>query len=189
MCQSIYCWNPEQNACWSLTPADGSSCGDNKWCMRKNCVYDSRAPILNKKCPFGDYGGTINTNDRGSLTCSEIATYTGEYCEVEFYKSEYCCESCSKSAVSQPPNKPVKPDVNIPEETVECKDADWCPRQPFIDCYQMKDTCCLSCKKKYNPSKKGCEYGDRVSWCAEYTRNPGVCNNQDIRTKCCQSCK
>merc|ERR1712038_819478 len=73
-----------------------------------------------------------------------------------------------------------------------CSDAwdDWCPENIAVDptiCYQgnYEKDCCKSCAK-YNTGVKGCEYGDKVSWCGEYTS--ADCSDDYIAKYCCTIC-
>ena len=99
--------------------ADGTHCGDKKWCYKGKCVKNDNAPvaangnklllilfqfsilqlifiqnIILEKCVYGDYKWKISGN-YGSILCSRVATTAKSQCYYHQYQVG-CCETCGK---------------------------------------------------------------------------------------------
>ncbi|XP_062576119.1 uncharacterized protein LOC134238008 [Saccostrea cucullata] len=99
VCAFMYCSIPDGSGyCSTAVPWEGTSCGNQKWCIAGQCVSDSRAASVPDTCVFGDTPGVI-ANDMDCATL--ISTFPG-YCYQSYYQGK-CCGSCAATYISYIP--------------------------------------------------------------------------------------
>ncbi|CAC5358724.1 unnamed protein product [Mytilus coruscus] len=94
VCTGLWCKTADMSStrCILALPAEGTTCGHNKWCIGSSCVYDSRAPSRGTAdCAFGDSPGLVL---RGK-TCTNLLRAEPFQCYSNSIKKN-CCESCEK---------------------------------------------------------------------------------------------
>ncbi|XP_062566699.1 serine-rich adhesin for platelets-like [Saccostrea cucullata] len=163
ICTTLYCKGQGSTGCDTILPADGTTCGNRKWCQNGVCTYNSSSPAADETCLFGDEPGTV---------CTQIKSNSWD-CYGNDYRK--CCHSCE----------------SIRSSDANCPFGDRAPGCSFlttdnrIHCYDL-DTyseCCGSCKN-LSTNISGCEYGDRVENCDAQNS----CSGQQASTNCCATC-
>ncbi|VDI64050.1 Hypothetical predicted protein [Mytilus galloprovincialis] len=94
VCTGLWCKTLDMTStrCILGLPAEGTTCGSNKWCIGSSCVFDSRAPSRRRAdCVFGDSPGSVL---RGK-TCSNLLRSEPFQCYSDSIKKN-CCVSCEK---------------------------------------------------------------------------------------------
>lgn len=154
---------------WCATLTDGHLCYkySNTCCETCQKYYD---PVHKDTCMYGD-----SASDCQTVIPDKAHSY---YCYNNVRK---CCKTCEA--------------YKIPHDTGNCTYGDkasWCAstipnKSQSYYCYNNNDNCCETCKLYYNPSHKGCEYGDRTDSCA---RSKCHTYSVDSRTRvCCETCR
>ncbi|XP_050408885.1 uncharacterized protein LOC126823880 [Patella vulgata] len=92
ICRKMFC-HVTGTLCRGIIPAQGTSCGDKKWCIQGECVANIRAPDRAAGCIYGDHDGTV-PNAKESVTCNDIKTTFNGYCYKGYADS--CCETCAQ---------------------------------------------------------------------------------------------
>jgi len=175
ICTMMYCWDPLERKCKGnpeQRAADRTQCGDRKWCDRSECVYDSRAPsAADPECVYGDYQDVVEKNRK----CYDLGISESYRCYEKNFRDR-CCETCKKIKKMDNPTCPFGD-----------RDPDYCLRSVrSSDCYDKntQDLCCETCAK-YETGKRGCEYGDKLSYCR--TMKKYRCYTQ--ADDCCDTCR
>ncbi|KAK6183785.1 hypothetical protein SNE40_006387 [Patella caerulea] len=92
ICVSLFCLDPQSDgSCIKQVAPRGTSCGNNKWCIDGECVYDFKAPALDESCPFGDITGVAFNGE----TCQQFVNGYPAYCYQDLVRGR-CCSSCKK---------------------------------------------------------------------------------------------
>jgi len=172
MCRELTCYVPRLGNCYRASDqraATGTPCGDNKWCMKSECVYDSRAPAGKDKCLYGDRAGIIQETGK---TCKQTIADEPWKCYLERFQ-DLCCASCGAIYNTSRP---------------QCRYGDKhhiCRTITRRDCYDSnrRDECCSTCEKLKGPIQ-GCEYGDKTSWCKDIFAGSCVVDGD----QCCETC-
>ncbi|XP_071150527.1 uncharacterized protein [Mytilus edulis] len=91
LCTTLWCSNPSMNSstCYGQTAADGTLCGNQKWCMSGACTSDVNAPAGDDSCLYGDKLGAVFTN---GWTCSDMVANAPNNCPSN---AVTCCYSCA----------------------------------------------------------------------------------------------
>ncbi|XP_052236250.1 uncharacterized protein LOC127848014 [Dreissena polymorpha] len=169
LCRSMFCNQPNTTQCFAVIPAEGTTCGQGKWCDQGVCVTSSRAPTdVTDNCPIGDRPGLFETT---GMTCAEYIASNPGNCYNNYTRTS-CCESCNKKEKPNP----------------DCRYGDrgtFCSGIQRYSCYSNENYCCESCLKLKNSSLSGCEYGDKLTGC-DKTYCPFY-SDQD-RVGCCETC-
>ncbi|XP_067655589.1 A disintegrin and metalloproteinase with thrombospondin motifs 19-like [Haliotis asinina] len=219
ICTSMFCYlntvDGNQIRCNEHHGADGTSCGNKKWCEQGRCVQSEDAPVKVDDCVFGDETGvTVN-----GKPCREAVMETPYAC----YRSDIqqrCCGSCGAILTSSPGCKygdklpgcvtrdcnSIIPNGNIYDNdccgtcnfsvsTWQCRDVSTgsldCSSIPPYDCYRpnIAFSCCSTCARHRNVDKTGCEYGDKQGRCDILSNNGKECStDRQVRENCCQTC-
>eukprot|EP00105_Crassostrea_gigas_P008174 XP_011422649.1 PREDICTED: serine-rich adhesin for platelets isoform X2 [Crassostrea gigas] len=163
ICTSLKCRSPDGRSCSAILPADGTTCGNHKWCQDGTCSYNSSSPSADETCLFGDEPGTF---------CSDMISKKPWGC----YGNDYwkCCHSCES--------------IRSNDKSCPFGDRSDCSFMTPIRrtyCYDQKinNECCGSCKK-FSTNISGCEYGDRVATCLTVD-----CSGQQAAVNCCLTCR
>ncbi|CAG2233331.1 unnamed protein product [Mytilus edulis] len=91
ICTVMWCALPDQPGyCTTTTAAEGTLCGNQKWCETGSCVYDAAAPTGSSSCLYGDKRGAIYSNQ--PWNCSVIAQDYSYNCPNLATK---CCDACA----------------------------------------------------------------------------------------------
>lgn len=73
---------------------------------------------------------------------------------------------------------------------VQCNDTvSWCNQIRPWDCYENQyqaDYCCATCRRYRKGNRAGCDYGDRVTWCQNYSLDY-ICPSNP--STCCKTCQ
>ncbi|PVD33263.1 hypothetical protein C0Q70_04516 [Pomacea canaliculata] len=195
ICMKLYCDSLTDDLCYPRVAARGTSCGDKKWCVNGDCVYDSQAPAMEEDCPFGDLPGLAwNSNQ----TCSELIASNPGNCYDDNISS-YCCASCAK--------------YYTPLEN--CNYGDKVPGCTTSDCDDQLDECCGTCLlgtpdtiQTSTPVSSSTTRTPRIPWvwahhvcmdtpdgvlgkaCSDIVgASTGSCYNSYINSSCCASCR
>ncbi|XP_061188053.1 uncharacterized protein LOC133196136 [Saccostrea echinata] len=163
ICTTLHCKGQGSTSCGAILPADGTTCGNRKWCQNGVCTYNSSSPAADETCLFGDEPGTV---------CTQIKTNSWD-CYGNDYRK--CCRSCESIRSS---------DTNCPFGN-RVADCSFLTINNRIHCYDaaMYLPCCDSCKK-LSTNISGCEYGDRVENCDAQND----CSSPQISWNCCATC-
>jgi len=137
------------------------------------CETCNKKRKSSKDCPYGDH----------YEWCARMDISECRYRD----KRDSCCEKCRGVDVTS--TRIPTTEVSTTEYVPSClKDqASWCPRIGPSDCYASESTCCVTCRK-YLRNVKGCHYGDKASWCADYIKSKDHCKTEEMRRRCCYSC-
>ncbi|KAK6190983.1 hypothetical protein SNE40_002735 [Patella caerulea] len=92
ICRKMFC-HVTGTLCRGIIPAQGTSCGDKKWCIQGECVEDASAPNRADGCIYGDHDGKVPSKEE-SITCNYINTTFNGYCYLGYNAS--CCETCAR---------------------------------------------------------------------------------------------
>ncbi|KAL4217148.1 ADAM metallopeptidase with thrombospondin type 1 motif [Mactra antiquata] len=166
ICTGMWCIQQTAVSVNLVIPADGTMCGNKKWCMNGECVSSDQAPAGDDSCLYGDQPNkySINQDCASTLASSPTNCYT-----PTVVKS--CCTSCANAKVSDIPG-------------CEYGDTDSCTGISAGNCYNSntKTACCHTCKNFEKPNlPSDCLYGD-------YYSNCDVSACADNRAKCCETC-
>jgi hypothetical protein len=176
MCRQMFCYDTTAHTCLTRAEqraANGTTCGNGKWCMKGSCIEDPMAPAASDECLSGDSRVPF---DDGSTCARKISAETG-LCYQEYY-NQTCCETCA--LVRQ---------LNSPDCPYGDRSQTYCTNQLATrDCYDdtTRADCCATCEQSRR-NVAGCEYGDRAGWCP--TIDGSLCYTSSYRqTTCCYSC-
>ncbi|XP_071099939.1 A disintegrin and metalloproteinase with thrombospondin motifs 7-like [Haliotis cracherodii] len=219
ICTSMYCYlnnvDANQIRCNEHHAADGTSCGNRKWCEQGRCILSEDAPVKDDDCVFGDeVGVTVN-----GKTCSAAVAEAPYAC----YRSDIrqrCCGSCgniqprtrgceygdklpgcvTRGCHSILFNGKIYDDdccrtCNFSIGAWQCRDestADLdCSRIQAYQCYKpnIAFSCCSACAKYRNVHNTGCEYGDQQERCDILSNYGKECStDREVKEVCCKTC-
>ncbi|XP_046553733.1 A disintegrin and metalloproteinase with thrombospondin motifs 19-like [Haliotis rubra] len=219
ICTSMFCYkstgNENQIRCNEHHGADGTSCGNKKWCEQGRCVESEDAPVKVDDCVFGDETGvTVNGKPcRAAVAETPYACYRSDI-------QQRCCGSCGTIQSTSPGCKygdklpgcvtrdchSITPNGNIYDNDCcgtcnfsvnawQCRDVstdglDCSSIQPY-ECYRpsIAFSCCSTCASHRNVDKTGCEYGDKQQRCDILSNYGKECStDRQVRENCCQTC-
>ncbi|CAG2242522.1 unnamed protein product [Mytilus edulis] len=95
ICSVLWCYNPEITQCSWAVAGEGTTCGNNKWCVSGLCTSDSIAPSGNENCLYGDQRGKIFSNV--NWTCADMYTIAPHNCDIVPVK---CCATCNPESTT-----------------------------------------------------------------------------------------
>ncbi|XP_060601308.1 disintegrin and metalloproteinase domain-containing protein 1b-like isoform X3 [Ruditapes philippinarum] len=170
ICTSMFCNQPGTSQCYSTIPAEGTPCGQGKWCEQGRCVTSARAPSNNAdNCALGDRPGLFDTTGQ---TCAQRIEENKSLCYGD-YTGSNCCESCNAKRTGD----------------ASCQYGDhgtgFCTSMPRYGCYTNEEYCCGTCKPLKNNALPGCEFGDRFNGCL---RAACAQYNAENLAGCCETC-
>ncbi|XP_076087903.1 uncharacterized protein LOC143058310 isoform X2 [Mytilus galloprovincialis] len=132
VCTGLWCKTLDMTStrCILGLPAEGTTCGSNKWCIGSSCVFDSRAPSRRRAdCVFGDSPGSVL---RGK-TCSNLLRSEPFQCYSDSIKKN-CCVSCEKV-------KTGIPNCDYGDKSTDCQRA-----KSLGQCSRFRSVCCQTCR-------------------------------------------
>ncbi|XP_052079623.1 uncharacterized protein LOC127717821 [Mytilus californianus] len=132
VCTGLWCKSADMSStrCILGLPAEGTTCGPNKWCIGSSCVFDSRAPSRGTAdCAFGDSPGLVL---RGK-TCTNLLRAEPFQCYSNSIKKN-CCESCEKV-------KTGIPNCDYGDKSTDCQRA-----KSLGQCSRFRSVCCQTCR-------------------------------------------
>ncbi|XP_062584934.1 A disintegrin and metalloproteinase with thrombospondin motifs 6-like [Saccostrea cucullata] len=95
LCTTLWCYKTDGSGqCESALGGDGLQCGNRKWCISGECVYDDCAPSGDESCLFGDRSGVIINFNGADKTCADIDNEPS-ICYAEGVGKK-CCKTCGK---------------------------------------------------------------------------------------------
>ncbi|ESO83173.1 hypothetical protein LOTGIDRAFT_236772 [Lottia gigantea] len=80
VCYELSCLDRRSGRCFSTYAHDGTSCGNQKWCISGLCIATDLAPVTAENCPFGD---------DPDQTCTQLSCLNPQLRDVG------CCFTCS----------------------------------------------------------------------------------------------
>lgn len=169
ICTNMACKNPKKRESFHLyNAARGTSCGNKKWCINGECVFDRNAPEKNDNCVHGDSMKPFPNNG----TCAELVANRPSRCYNREYR-EFCCGSCNAKFTG-------KKGCEYGDKVASCVLV---KSRPYL-CYDTKNSqlCCVGCASQHT-GIKGCEYGDRKTGCKK-----DQCHTRDHQLNCCKTC-
>lgn len=207
MCSSLLCYDPVARKCTTRAEyraANGTTCGNRKWCHKGNCIFNDEAPYASDFCMSGDYRGP-------DFNCKIEIAKDSSRCYDEYYERK-CCAMCDflKRQSSKCPYGDQIPSYCNKISASECYSADtrsrccetcfgfktseasgcefgnrasWCSGTHSSICYRDSHTCCALCQQNQLPYA-GCEYGDRAEWCRNVTTEQCA----KVGGECCIQC-
>ncbi|KAH3881155.1 uncharacterized protein LOC127873091 [Dreissena polymorpha] len=92
ICVGLLCVVPETGVCDYIFPADGTTCGYNKYCWHGNCDEFEDGEDVSDTCAYGN-DPTVNCNE---MIMNDMAVCYNE--TVRFA----CCQSCEKIMIDFP---------------------------------------------------------------------------------------
>ncbi|GFO39684.1 A disintegrin and metalloproteinase with thrombospondin motifs 1 [Plakobranchus ocellatus] len=173
ICTAMYC-SRTSSTCAEHFAAEGTSCGNKKWCQMGQCVESDQAPEMDD-CPFGDTALLVQNR----LSCEEYITDSPAACYNDDIREE-CCRSCAQ----------------IHSGSEVCPYGDkrrGCTTEVCDQVYPngtlLADLCCETCS--YNVTTT-CEDVARVDGftCRERVKTYGKqeCYNGTVAFYCCETC-
>ncbi|XP_071150640.1 uncharacterized protein [Mytilus edulis] len=132
VCTGVWCKTLDMTStrCILGLPAEGTTCGSNKWCIGSSCVFDSRAPSRRRAdCVFGDSPGLVL---RGK-TCTNLLRTEPFQCYSDSIKKN-CCVSCEKV-------KTGIPNCDYGDKSTDCQRA-----KSLGQCSRFRSVCCQTCR-------------------------------------------
>ncbi|XP_071078761.1 uncharacterized protein [Haliotis cracherodii] len=175
ICKRMVCGKEQLKS--SRNAADGTPCGDKKWCVAGHCVFSIDAPEQNNTdCLFGNQPIVYP----GSRTCAELISATPRLCYNPGYLTA-CCETC-----------PVykRNDENCPYGD-RFTDCDTVTQDTKDLCYSERNArgCCETCPV-YKSAVVNCTYGDRFSDCDTVItqEQKRLCYIENNAYGCCETC-
>ncbi|ESO86914.1 hypothetical protein LOTGIDRAFT_235128 [Lottia gigantea] len=193
ICKAMFCRNPHTTRkCVLHSAAEGTSCGDRKWCHQGHCVYSKLAPSRQAGCIFGDQAGVIFEGK----TCDMLLKESPGYCYIQSFWDR-CCQSCYSLQTG------VK-GCEFGDKVLHCKKANCGQNVSNGTLYDID--CCGTCSYKEHQAttvssiettaatvstNKACEdttFYNRT--CSNYLQLNGKleCYKRQVYEKCCQSC-
>lgn len=172
-CTGMWCTASSINTANLVIPAEGTTCGNQKWCWNGKCVQTNQAPAADETCLHGDQPGEFVSG----TTCSSTVGVNIGFCyDSTVYRS--CCASCNAAK------------LNIPD--CPYGDRNKCETINAWQCYDRNSTdqtkisvaCCKTCDdfaKKFSSLPQSCKYGDTYINCATSS-----CSQYPI--ECCATC-
>ncbi|XP_050411455.1 disintegrin and metalloproteinase domain-containing protein 7 isoform X2 [Patella vulgata] len=189
VCKAMFCRNPlTTRKCVLHSAAEGTSCGDKKWCSQGHCLYSDRAPARKEGCTFGDQTGLIFSGK----TCSKLLEESLGYCYIKSFWDR-CCQSCYKYHTG----------VNgceFGDKVLHCKVSN-CGETVANGTLYDKD-CCGTCKYQHTSptttttvataTARTCNDVDSINnvSCSDFLKLKGrrQCYRSEVYEACCQSC-
>ncbi|XP_071096152.1 uncharacterized protein [Haliotis cracherodii] len=179
ICKRMVCGKEQLKS--SRNAADGTPCGDKKWCVAGHCVFSIDAPEQNNTdCLFGNQPIVYPAN----RTCAELISATPRLCYNPGYLTA-CCETC-----------PVykRNDENCPYGD-RYRNCDTITQDRKRLCYNEGNArgCCETCplfKSAVVCFPANCTYGDRYSDCDTgiTQERKRLCYNENNAYGCCETC-
>ncbi|KAK3783018.1 hypothetical protein RRG08_015358 [Elysia crispata] len=217
ICTTMYCASTG-SGCLQHFAAEGTTCGDRKWCQMGLCVDSEEAPERGD-CPFGD---TALLRGDG-FTCADfIARYPSACYNDEI--REVCCGSCAEvytgrdvcpygdrlTGCTREYCEQVYPNGTLVAEVCcgacnyteprQCQDVsliDGLTCQERVQAYGNRECyngtvafhCCESCSSE-RMDRPGCEYGDliRGSYCQVNAKHNCSGCTKRLTSVCCLTC-
>ena len=88
-CPTMWCRSTSKR-CVRLVAARGTSCGNKRWCIAGQCVYDRSAPLVPDNCPLGN---SPHERENGKTCITDINEAPGLCYDAEVRKD--CCSACA----------------------------------------------------------------------------------------------
>ena len=88
-CPTMWCRSTSKT-CARLVAARGTSCGNKRWCVAGQCVYDRSAPLVLDNCPLGN---NPHKRENGKNCITDINEAPGLCYQAEVRKD--CCSACA----------------------------------------------------------------------------------------------
>ncbi|XP_021338922.1 A disintegrin and metalloproteinase with thrombospondin motifs 18-like [Mizuhopecten yessoensis] len=134
VCTHMACKNAMSNTSFNIYyAAQGTSCGNKKWCVDGECLYEEKAPKREETCVHGDAWRRF-----GGLTCAQYVNADPSRCYYSYY-SRFCCVSCASLRKGEPGCEYGNRKKKV------CNMVDRDPRFCYHD--NNENLCCGSCKK------------------------------------------
>ncbi|XP_048245128.1 uncharacterized protein LOC124114974 isoform X2 [Haliotis rufescens] len=175
ICKRMVCGKEQLKS--SRNAADGTPCGDKKWCVAGHCVFSIDAPEQNNTdCLFGNQPIVYP----GNRTCAELISATPRLCYNPGYLTA-CCETC-----------PIykRNDENCPYGD-RYRNCDTLTQDTKGLCYSEGTArgCCETCPL-FKSAVANCTYGDRFSDCDTVItqEQKRLCYIEDNAYGCCETC-
>jgi len=166
-CQKLWCQSNDTSRCLSNTQAaaDGTSCGPDKWCIKRECLPIGKLPVdavpggwsdwsewtkCNREC-----GGGVQQSQR---QCDNpVPKNGGRYCFGESLRHQIC--NTKECPISEPSFR-----------SVQCSrhDSNGIKQQPFID---EKQSCALFCQSKSGRRREFSPQAENGTPCKAGTNN------------------
>ncbi|XP_052722475.1 zinc metalloproteinase-disintegrin-like VLAIP-A [Crassostrea angulata] len=94
ICTKLWCKKTDGSGlCSSAVPGDGLHCGNKKWCVSGECIFDECAPSGDEACLYGDREGVVITYGGKKFTCSFEDIHDDP--SVCYHVKDDCCRQCS----------------------------------------------------------------------------------------------
>uniref|UniRef100_A0A8W8KVH0 Peptidase M12B domain-containing protein n=1 Tax=Magallana gigas TaxID=29159 RepID=A0A8W8KVH0_MAGGI len=94
ICTKLWCKKTDGSGlCSSAVPGDGLYCGNKKWCVSGECIFDECAPSGDEACLYGDREGVVITYGGKKFTCSFEDIHDDP--SVCYHVKDDCCRQCS----------------------------------------------------------------------------------------------
>ena len=93
ICPKMSCRNPtytSKEICTRIVAARGTTCGNKRWCIAGQCVYDRSAPLVPDNCPVGDSPRKIKNGEN----CTVFVNFHPGLCYTSVFKL-LCCSACA----------------------------------------------------------------------------------------------
>ncbi|XP_052812778.1 zinc metalloproteinase-disintegrin-like acurhagin [Mya arenaria] len=164
ICTGMFCTKGDPLSVTLVVPADGTSCGNRKWCWNGECIESNSAPVKDETCLYGDQPGDFLA---GTTCQARVSSYHG-YCYTSETR-EPCCSSCAA--------------VHSGISGCEYGDRNDCSQIHKWQCYTqtIADTSCCQTCLNYKGTIPGCEYGNNVTGCTT-----AACASAP--QQCCETC-
>ena len=93
-CPTMWCKDVSRGTqiCIRTVAARGTTCGNKRWCIAGQCVYDRSAPLVLDNCPLGNSPRKIGTKIERNCT-SYVDYYAGQCYKGDF--RSVCCSACA----------------------------------------------------------------------------------------------
>ncbi|XP_063399012.1 uncharacterized protein LOC134683630 [Mytilus trossulus] len=92
VCTHMACKSNKSSTSYNLyNAARGTSCGNKKWCVNGECIYDQKAPAKDESCIHGDSLRSF----AAYYSCSNMISSDPSKCTDKYYR-QFCCESCKQ---------------------------------------------------------------------------------------------
>ncbi|XP_060558850.1 A disintegrin and metalloproteinase with thrombospondin motifs adt-2-like [Ruditapes philippinarum] len=154
-----------------VIPADGTTCGNKKWCWNGKCVTAVEAPEADESCLHGDQTGNFISGASCATTLAGDQLWKCYQVTIE----QPCCATCGAG----------KTDI----EGCKYGDESDCSQISSKQCYDKnihESQCCKTCHdfaQSYVNLPADCKYGDRKAGC---DRSDTTCSR--FYTDCCATC-
>nr|XP_022324371.1 location of vulva defective 1-like isoform X2 [Crassostrea virginica] len=93
ICTKLWCRKTDGSGrCTSSVGGDGLRCGNKKWCISGQCIYDECAPPGDENCLYGDSEGIVLSYPDKNITCSFMDIKSRPY--ACYIVETQCCQQC-----------------------------------------------------------------------------------------------